>query len=173
MTPRLHRHDRRSAGWRACGRRKPWENANAAGGDTLAAAVGQVGCGGAQPTVFGVLLEHRVSTLSRRARSTTPTSLRFRINELRTVQNSVAQNPPSNPAAPQIHLPSATCGLQSKDCVRNCVRPSNHARSLTAILLSRLLGETVQDPTVARSDSAGNSTRAVGWTFTHGPATDE
>jgi len=38
----------------------------------------------------------RAESISKRARSTTPTSLRFRINELRTVWNSVAQNAPSN-----------------------------------------------------------------------------
>jgi hypothetical protein len=47
----------------------------------------------------GALRREAKRALSKRARSTTPTSLRFRINELRAVRNSVAQNPPSNPAA--------------------------------------------------------------------------
>jgi hypothetical protein len=50
------------------------------------------------------------TTISKRARSTTPTSLRFRINELRTVRNSVAQNAPSNPTVLGCHLYSAICG---------------------------------------------------------------
>src|SRR5262245_39664462 len=48
----------------------------------------------------------RAESISKRARSTTPPSLRFRINKLRTVKNSVAQNPPSNPAVPQNDLSS-------------------------------------------------------------------
>src|SRR5262245_1320779 len=86
---------------------------------------------GFEPTV-----EFPLHTLSKRAPSTTRTSLRFRINELRTVLNSVAQNPPSNPARPQIDLSSATCGHASSDCVRNCVRPLNEPRSLTDICKS-------------------------------------
>jgi hypothetical protein len=44
---------------------------------------------------FEPSVEFPLHTLSKRARSTTPTSLRFRINDLRSVGNSVAQNPPS------------------------------------------------------------------------------
>src|SRR4029077_20691382 len=51
---------------------------------------------------FRVRLHARRESISKRARSTTPTSLRFRINELRTVRNSVTQNPPSNPIVQQI-----------------------------------------------------------------------
>src|SRR5262247_2830401 len=83
---------------------------------------------GFEPTV-----EFPLHTLSKRAPSTTRTSLHFRINGLRTVWNSVAQNPPSNPAAPQMDLSSAICALASTNCVGNCVRPSNVVRSLRAI----------------------------------------
>ena len=55
---------------------------------------------------FEPSVEFPLHTLSKRARSTTPTSLRFRINELRTVRISVTQNPPSIPSV----LPS---GLES------------------------------------------------------------
>src|SRR5204862_1694634 len=51
---------------------------------------------------FEPSVEFPLHTLSKRARSTTPPSLRFRINGLRAVWNSVAQNPPSNSRVPQI-----------------------------------------------------------------------
>jgi len=51
------------------------------------------------------------NTLSKRARSTTPTSLRFRINELRAAWNSVAQNPPSNSTVAGCDLYSALYSL--------------------------------------------------------------
>jgi hypothetical protein len=45
---------------------------------------------------FSMRQHARAKSISKRARSTTPTSLRFRINELRTARKSGAQNPPSN-----------------------------------------------------------------------------
>ena len=56
---------------------------------------------GFEPTV-----EFPLHTLSKRAPSTTRTSLLFRINHLRAVWNSVAQNPPSNPAGLRCDLNS-------------------------------------------------------------------
>ena len=58
---------------------------------------------------LGVRQHARPESISKRARSTTPTSLRFRINELRAVRNSVAQNPPSNLHAPRSLGESAVC----------------------------------------------------------------
>ena len=87
---------------------------------------------GFEPTV-----EFPLHTLSKRARSTTPTSLRFRINDLRAAQNSVAQNPPSRASdlrcrvVPIVWRHTRTCTK------RNCVRPSNLPRPFTAIWLSR------------------------------------
>src|SRR5262245_48868434 len=61
---------------------------------------------------FDVRQRARSDPISKRARSTTPPSLRFRINELRAVRNSVAQNPPSNHAVAQIHLSSALADVR-------------------------------------------------------------
>jgi hypothetical protein len=85
---------------------------------------------------FEPSVEFPLHTLSKRARSTTPPSLRFRINDLRTVRNSVAQNPPSNRIVQRSDLYSAVCGHAEAERRRNCVRPLNVARSLTAISLS-------------------------------------
>ncbi len=66
----------------------------------------------------------------------------FRINDLRTVRNSVAKNP-SNPGfldAIWFQQFAARC---SSNRLRNCVRPSRVVRSLTAILMPetrRILG---------------------------------
>jgi len=75
-------------------------------------------------------------SLSKRAPSTTRTSLRFRINDLRAVWISVAQTPPSNRPVPRCDLYSAVCGRAETDRRRNCVRALNVARLLTAISLS-------------------------------------
>ena len=61
----------------------------------------------------------------------------FRINDLRAARNSVSQNPPSNRTVPRCDLHSAVCGRAETERRRNCVRPPNVPRSLTAILLSR------------------------------------
>ena len=66
----------------------------------------------------------RRESISKRARSTTPTSLRFRINGLQAVWNSVAQNPPSNLGVPRCDLDSVVCGGASSRLRSNCVRPS-------------------------------------------------
>ena len=79
----------------------------------------------------------RAESISKRAPSTTRTSLRFRINDLRAVQNSVAQNPPSNRTVQRSDLHSGVCGRAQIDRRRNCVRPRNVLRSLTAIWLSQ------------------------------------
>jgi hypothetical protein len=58
----------------------------------------QVQIAGAQPSVFGLRLGGGLSSRaarSKRARSTAPTSLRFRINGLRAVWNRIARNLPS------------------------------------------------------------------------------
>src|SRR5215510_8730416 len=47
---------------------------------------------------FGVRQHVRTESISKRAPQTTRTSLRFRINELRSVRNIVAQDPPSKSA---------------------------------------------------------------------------
>src|SRR6266540_5091259 len=69
---------------------------------------------GFEPTV-----EFPLHTLSKRARSTTPTSLRFRIKKLRTVWNSVAQNPPSNRPLPSSLSESASCERGKGPVVRS------------------------------------------------------
>src|SRR5437763_15918266 len=74
---------------------------------------------------FEPSVEFPLHTLSKRARSTTPTSLRFRINDLRAAWNSVAQNPPSNHTVQRSDLYSAVCGRVETERRRNCVRPPN------------------------------------------------
>jgi site-specific recombinase XerD len=64
------------------------------------------GNGMAERVGFEPTVEFPLHTLSKRAPSTTRTSLRFGINGLRAVRNSVAENPPSIPSV----LPS---GLES------------------------------------------------------------
>jgi site-specific DNA recombinase len=94
------------------------EMLTAASNTEVAAAVGYGGCGGPQPTVFGVRPDRRIvptHTFSKRARSTTPTSLRFRINELRAVWNSVARNPPSNASVARCDLDSAVYAPAKSD----------------------------------------------------------
>ena len=85
---------------------------------------------------FEPSVEFPLHTLSKRAPSTTRTSLRFRINHLRAVGNSVAQNPPSNPAAPPCDVGSVVYGRWKQIVAANCVRPPNVQRSLTAIAAS-------------------------------------
>jgi hypothetical protein len=80
---------------------------------------------------FEPSVEFPLHTLSKRARSTTPTSLRFRINELRTAWNSVAQNPPSIPTVPRCDLNSAVYRRGPREHRGNCVRPLHVRRSLT------------------------------------------
>jgi hypothetical protein len=86
---------------------------------------------------FGVRQHVRRESISKRARSTTPTSLRFRINELRSVWNSVAQNAPSKRSVPGCGLYSAVCGGTGSIRLGNCVRPLDVLRPLTWILLRR------------------------------------
>jgi len=83
---------------------------------------------------FGVRQHAWRESLSKRARSTTPTSLHFRINGLRAVRNSVAQNPPSNPTVLRCDFYSAVYGRAKNNRRGNCVRPLNVPRSLTAFL---------------------------------------
>jgi hypothetical protein len=58
----------------------------------------------------------------------------FKINDLRTVRNRVAENPPSNPDVPRCDLDSAVYRRAALRHPENCVRPPNVAGSLTAIL---------------------------------------
>jgi len=74
---------------------------------------------------------------SPRRRTTTRTSLRFRINGLRAVRNSVAQKSSFNLAVAKCALYTAVCSEAGSFRHRNCVRPSDLLRSLTAILLRR------------------------------------
>ena len=73
--------------------------------------------------VLGMRQHARPESISKRARSTTPTSLRFGIKKLRTVWNSVAQNPPSNRPLPPSLTESASCERGRGPVVGNCVRP--------------------------------------------------
>ena len=82
---------------------------------------------------FEPSVEFPLHTLSKRARSTTPTSLRFRINELRAAWSSVAQNRPSNHTVQRSDLYSAVCGRVETERSRNCVRPPNVPRSLSGV----------------------------------------
>src|SRR5262245_30621000 len=79
----------------------------------------------------------RPESISKRARSITPTSLRFRINEFRAALTSVAQNPPSRISGLTFRVLSIGCGDACDLVKSNCVRPSNVVRSRTAICLSR------------------------------------
>ena len=54
----------------------------------------------------------------------------FRINDLRTIRNSVAQNSPSNRIVPRCCLYSGVCGRAEIRLRGNCVRPLNVRRSL-------------------------------------------
>src|SRR4051794_40467340 len=69
--------------------------------------------------------------LSKRAPSTTRTSLRFRINHLRAVWNSVAQNPRSRISDLRCRVAPIVYRHAHRDANVNCVRPINLARSLT------------------------------------------
>src|SRR5213079_2078712 len=61
----------------------------------------------------------------------------FRINDLRSVWNSLAQNLPSRISDSACPVVPIVCKHAQRDENRNCVRPSNLTRSLTAILLRR------------------------------------
>jgi hypothetical protein len=80
---------------------------------------------------FGTFLDRSHASLSKRAQSTTRTSLRFRINGLRAALNSVAPNPPSNRTAPRCDLYSAVYRPGPREYCGNCVRPHGVSRSLT------------------------------------------
>jgi hypothetical protein len=86
---------------------------------------------------FGVRQHARRESISKRARSTTPTSLHFRINDLRAAWNRIAQNLPSRISDSACPVVPIVCKHARRDENTNCVRPSNVARSLTAIWLSR------------------------------------
>jgi hypothetical protein len=60
----------------------------------------------------------------------------FRINQLRTVWNRIAQNLPSRTSDLRCPVAAIVCRHMRGDMKRNCVRPSNVVRSLTAISLS-------------------------------------
>jgi len=59
----------------------------------------------------------------------------FRINDLRAALNSLSQNPPQFVLFRDVILHSTVCGHAETERRRNCVRPLNVPRSLTAILL--------------------------------------
>jgi len=61
----------------------------------------------------------------------------FRINKLQAVWNRVVQNLPSRIFDLRCRVGPIVCEHAHGDANGNCVRPSNVARSLTAILLSR------------------------------------
>jgi hypothetical protein len=56
----------------------------------------------------------------------------FRINDLRTAWDSASQNPPSNAVVCNGRLYSASCGAAARNRRRNCVRPPEVIRSVTA-----------------------------------------
>ena len=73
------------------------------------------------------------ASFSKRARSTTPTSLRFRISKLRLVHNSVAQNTPSNRKAQRSRFESSVYEQDRIGCSNNCDKASNIVGSLSGI----------------------------------------
>lgn len=75
----------------------------------------------------------RTESISKRARSTTPTSLRFRISKLRLVHNSVAQNTPSNRKAQRSRFESSVYEQDRIGCSNNCDKASNIVGSLSGI----------------------------------------
>ena len=105
---------------------------------------------------FEPSVEFPLHTLSKRARSTTPPSLRFRINKLRTVSNSVAQNAPSNRTVPRCDLNSVVYGSTGQRHRGNCDTSPNVVRSLTAI---RQAGRDPIAPRLAGIDSDSGSRR--------------
>src|SRR5436305_7655849 len=68
----------------------------------------------------------------------------FRINHLRAVWNSVAQNPPSRISVSRCRVAPIVYRHAHRDAQVNCVRPLNLARSLTGILESKRVDECGQ-----------------------------
>jgi hypothetical protein len=90
-----------------------------------------------------------------RARSTTPTSLHFRINGLRAVWNSVSQNAFSNAAVPRCDLYSASYRRRYADRRDELCQTFKYQRSLTGILLSRAhQPDAIQSPMTAQTPTA-------------------
>jgi hypothetical protein len=76
------------------------------------------------------------ASLSKRAPSTTRTSLRLEINDLRAVRQTLSHSPSTSEPVlrSRLHLSGLT---PTRTAVRrNCVRPPNVPRSLTSILLT-------------------------------------
>src|SRR5829696_6810015 len=81
---------------------------------------------GFEPTV-----EFPLHTLSKRAPSTTRTSLRFRINNLRAARRQFIARRRRMHASSTSPLNPTAYGLRTATVRRNCVRPRNLLRSLT------------------------------------------
>jgi hypothetical protein len=77
----------------------------------------------------------RADSISKRAPSTTRTSLHFGINGLRAVRNSVAKKSSFNLAVAKCAFYSAVYGRARREHRENCDRPSNLSRSLTPICI--------------------------------------
>jgi len=83
----------------------------------------------------------------------------FRINDLRAVRNSVAQNPPSGTSDLACRMMPTGYGHAHDVVAANCVRPLNVLRSLTAILLSRASARF--HPRCFASNASSSAPRAV------------
>jgi hypothetical protein len=92
----------------------------------------------------------RPASISKRAPSTTRTSLRFRINRLRAVCNQIISITASFPSLLPSGLESAAYKRASTGRRANCVRPLNVGRSLTGFQRSRCRRIVSQHPRNAR-----------------------
>jgi hypothetical protein len=85
----------------------------------------------------GVRQHARPESISKRAPSSTRTSLRFRINGLRAVWDQIIANSPRLPFVSRSHFDSAAYEQAQSRRRSDCVRPSNLVRSLTAFQRGR------------------------------------
>jgi hypothetical protein len=84
---------------------------------------------------IGVRQHARPESISKRAPSTTRTSLRFRINDLRRAWNSVAQNPPSRISNHISHVANhltQCAGWSSERIVSGLLMLSDHLRRFSS-----------------------------------------
>jgi hypothetical protein len=93
---------------------------------------------------FGVRQHARRESISKRAPSTTRTSLRFRINDLRAVWNRIAQNLPSRISDSRCRVLPTRYASADNRIESNCVRPLNVVGSLTAIFESKRIDQRSQ-----------------------------
>ena len=95
---------------------------------------------------FRVRQHARTESISKRAPSTTRTSLRFRINSLRAVSGRLSHTPAAYVCFLTSRLDSASSTRTRVAERAKCVRPLNEPRSLTAICFSWIPGDKARRP---------------------------